>query len=435
MTTIPRSEPAIPGSQLGSRGRAWAIVAMIVLLMMINFGDKAVMGLAAKPLMEEMGLDATRFGAVSSSFYLLFSLSALVVGFVSNRVSTTTILGVIALLWSLATLPILILAAVPMLYLSRITLGGAEGPTAPIAAHAVQKWFPEQSRAVPTALTTMGGALGLAVTAPTLTYFITNHGWRSAFAVLAVAGLLWAAAWSVIGKEGPYRTYRSGAVGLTTDPIDEHVVSHRRLFTSRTWLGGLIGGMGAYWALAVATAWLPTLLERGRGYSTSKTALLVAVPSVFAAVAILAVPFVSERLIRRGISARLALGVTAGVTVLIAGVAAIAAGHTSGPLLIVLVAIAFGLPSAFYPLSFLMCGRISPVRQRGAVMATATAVTTLTGVVAPVVTGRVIDAAGGPEAAFTRVFLIAGVILIVCGAVSAAALHPDADARRFDLQR
>ncbi|WP_019203724.1 MFS transporter [Tsukamurella sp. 1534] len=414
--------------------RAWAVTLMIVVLMMINFGDKAVLGLAAKPIMAELGLSATQFGGISSSFYLLFSLAAVIVGFVSNRVSTTTILGVIAVLWSLATLPVLLAASVPMLYASRIALGGAEGPTAPMAAHAVQKWFPENARAIPTALTTMGGALGLAVTAPTLAYFIANHGWRSGFAALAIVGIVWAAAWYVIGKEGPYREYSSTAEARATSTSEERTVGYARLFTSRTWLGTIVAGAGAYWALAVSTAWLPTLLERGRGYSAQTTAVLVSSPHIVSAVAILVIPLVSERLVRAGVSARWSLGVLAGAMVVLAGVCAVFVGHTSGTVLLVLVAVAFGIPSAFYPLSFLMAGRISPVKQRGAVMATATAIVTMTGVIAPTVTGRIIDAAGGPAAAFDEVFLVSGAILLVCRIVGAFAMHPDADARRFGLR-
>src|SRR5450631_78150 len=55
--------------------------------MFINFADKAVLGLAAQPLMAELKLSPEQFGLIGSAFFLLFPLSAVLVGFVTNRVA------------------------------------------------------------------------------------------------------------------------------------------------------------------------------------------------------------------------------------------------------------------------------------------------------------------------------------------------------------
>ncbi len=73
-------------------GRAWLIVAMLFCFMLVNFADKAVLGLSAVPIMQELGLDHTEFGLIGTSFFAFFSLSAVLVGFVVNRVSTTWVL-------------------------------------------------------------------------------------------------------------------------------------------------------------------------------------------------------------------------------------------------------------------------------------------------------------------------------------------------------
>ena len=65
---------------------AWAIVALLFLFMMINFADKAIIGLAGVPIMTELNLTPKQFGLVGSSFFLLFSVSAVVTGFIVNRV-------------------------------------------------------------------------------------------------------------------------------------------------------------------------------------------------------------------------------------------------------------------------------------------------------------------------------------------------------------
>ncbi|ALG83229.1 hypothetical protein [Gordonia phthalatica] len=70
---------------------------MLLLFMLINFGDKAILGLAAKPLIADLGLTAEQYGLLSSGFFALFSISAIVVGFVANRVRSKVLLCVIAL--------------------------------------------------------------------------------------------------------------------------------------------------------------------------------------------------------------------------------------------------------------------------------------------------------------------------------------------------
>lgn len=420
-------------------GRAWLVTALVVVLMMINFGDKAVLGLAAQPIMDELNLTATQFGGVSSSFYLLFSLSGLCVGFISSRVSTKTILGVIAISWSVVTLPILLVATLPVLYASRILLGAAEGPSAAMTAHAVQKWFPAGKRALPTAMTSVGGGLGLVVMAPLLGYFIANHGWRSAFLVLTVLGVAWAAVWMIVGREGPYAVYESSRHGTPSTEHDTAAPAEKRvryltIFTSRTFLGGLIAGIGVYWALAFATSWLPALLEKGRGYSAQTASFLVSAPSVLSVIAVLVCPVVSERLMRRGVSTRGALAIPAGALVAVPGVAGLFVGGAHGGLMVALICIALGLPGAYFTLWFLNIDRISPVAQRGAVLGTGIAVASLAGIVAPIVTGRLLDGAGGTEQGFGTAFAVTAAALIICGLVGMFAMHPDKDAERFGLR-
>jgi MFS family permease len=67
--------------------RAWTITGLLFLCMLVNFADKAVVGLAAVPIMQELELTPKQFGLVGSSFFFLFSLSAILVGFVANRVA------------------------------------------------------------------------------------------------------------------------------------------------------------------------------------------------------------------------------------------------------------------------------------------------------------------------------------------------------------
>jgi fucose permease len=65
---------------------AWGITALIFLFMLINFADKMVIGLAAKPIMDELKLSPEQFGLIGSAFFFVFPFAAVAVGFITNHV-------------------------------------------------------------------------------------------------------------------------------------------------------------------------------------------------------------------------------------------------------------------------------------------------------------------------------------------------------------
>ena len=175
--------------------RGWIMTILVTILFMINFADKAVLGLAATPIMRDFHLSPTQFGELSGVFFLLFGISGIIGGIVSTRVSTNKILLVLAVLWGIAMLPVIMAPTLAMLYANRIALGAAEGPTSPIITHFVQKWFDEAHRTLPTSVSYIGGGLGLFVAGPLLTWSIFHWGWRVTFGLLAIVAVLWAIMW------------------------------------------------------------------------------------------------------------------------------------------------------------------------------------------------------------------------------------------------
>jgi ACS family D-galactonate transporter-like MFS transporter len=60
---------------------------------------------AAVPIMRELGLSPRQYGALGSSFFLLFSISGILVGFAANRHSTRRIILLLGLVWALVQFP------------------------------------------------------------------------------------------------------------------------------------------------------------------------------------------------------------------------------------------------------------------------------------------------------------------------------------------
>ena len=143
--------------------------------MLINFADKAVIGLSSVPIMQELGLSHARFGMLGSAFFLLFSLSGIVVGFLSNRVGTKTLMLVMGVIWAAVMLPMSGVSSFAVLLGSRVILGAAEGPAFPVAMHAVYKWFGDAHRTLPSSVVASGAAFGAGIIAPMITWIVVHH--------------------------------------------------------------------------------------------------------------------------------------------------------------------------------------------------------------------------------------------------------------------
>src|SRR5215471_7278230 len=181
---------------------SWLMVALLFLFMLVNFADKTVIGIAAVPMMQELRLSPREFGLIGSSFFLLFPVSAVVTGFIVNRIQTRWALLVMGLVWALTQFPMIGTVGFAAIAACRIALGAGEGPAYPVALHSTYKWFPNELRTLPTAIVAQGAGIGILVALPLLNWVIVRYSWHWAFGVLGIAGLAWSAAWLVLGREG-----------------------------------------------------------------------------------------------------------------------------------------------------------------------------------------------------------------------------------------
>ncbi|MER5252265.1 MFS transporter [Streptomyces sp. NPDC002855] len=437
-----------PASPEFDRRRAWLITAMIVTFMLINYADKSVLGLAAVPIMDELDISNSTYGLISSSFSILFSLSGLVVGFVSARVSSRALLFTMALLWAVAQLPVLVVAAVPTLIAGRVLLGAAEGPAASMSMHALYKWFPYDRRGLPSALQISGAALGTLVAAPVVTWLITAFGWRSAFAALAVTSLTWSLIWWRVGHDGPFGQSRphpgdsetggsggsGGSGGTSTAQPRELRLPYRKLLLNGTVLGSIAGAFGASWALALSHAWLPAYFRTQLGMTPGGAATVISGISAFSFVLLLAVSPFADALNRRGVSSRWATGAPQGIAVVVAGLAMASLSFVGdGWLQVLVIGVAFGGHAIVFPLHYMTTAAVVPTHQRGALFGIVAATGTLPGLIAPVLTGHLLDTAGSQSAGYTASFLLAAAVMLLSGLTALLYIRPDRDARRLGL--
>ncbi|WP_031011098.1 MFS transporter [Streptomyces sp. NRRL F-5727] len=406
--------------------RAWVVTGMLVVFMMINFADKAVFGLAADEIRADLGLSATDFGLANSAFFLLFSVAAVVVGLLADRVSAKWLLLAMALLWSVAQVPAALGGGLAVLIGTRIVLGAAEGPAFPVAQQAALAWFPNDRRNLPGALVTLGVTLGVITAAPGLTWVIQNHGWRSALWVVAGVGLVWAVVWYVVGADGRFRESDGGKAASTGSRAWP---AYRRVFGSRTWIGTTAAYFASYWCVALMLVWLPSYLKNALGHSSATAGTLVAAPWALGAVALLGQAALTGWLMRRGVGSRWARG-RVGAGLLFVGALcflAVPLADGSGAKTALLVA-GCGLGGSFATVAVTTVAELAPAARRGGALGTMNAVVTTAGLIAPTLMGRMVDAQG--TAGYQNA-VVASAVLLLLGAVAAFTLiDPARDAAR-----
>ena len=421
------SADRLSGIPESDRSEAWLIVALLFLFMVINFADKAVIGIAAVPIMQELKLSPTEFGLIGSSFFLLFSASAVITGFVANRVQTRWVLLVMGIVWAVTQFPMLGTVGFTTVLACRVALGAGEGPAYPVALHAAYKWFPNELRTLPTAIVAQGGGVGIMVALPLLNWVIVHYSWHWAFGVLGFVGLTWVAAWLVLGREG---SLISAAAREGTPSVER--VAYTKLLLSPTIVSSWCAGFGAYWGLSQALSWQGAFLIKGLGFAQGSIGLLGALPAGVSVVMVIAAGWLSQQLLARGISSRVARGLFGGACVALGGAAlAIMPYVPSTSLKIALTTIGVALPSVIYVISNAVVAEITPTAQRGALLAIGTAISTSAGLLAPYVMGSVVEKAATPLGGFNTGFMICGFIMLTCGIVGMALMRPEREAIRW----
>ncbi len=404
---------------------AWRITFLLFLFMLLNFADKIVVGLAGVPIMTDLKLEPDQFGLLGSSFFFLFSISAIAVGFLANRTATRWVLLTLALIWAIAQFPMVSNVGFTTLLICRVILGAGEGPAAAIATHAIYKWFPDEKRTLPTAVLSQGSAFGIILAVPALNWLIVHYNWHYAFGALGIAGLIWVLAWLVLGKEGPL-------VPAAVAAAEEQRIPYFRLLTSRTFVGCCAASFGAYWALSLGFTWFTSFIVKGLGFSQQQAGLISILPWIFGSVVVLMTGWISQVLMARGSSTRVARGVLGAVPLIVGGIILAVLPYVDGAgLRIALLVAGSGLSGSIYVVCAPMISEFTPVSQRSAVISIYGAIYTLAGIRAPAVMGNMVQRASGLIDGYMIGFTINAVILVVSGLLGLLLLWPNTERERL----
>ncbi|HWB62001.1 MAG TPA: MFS transporter, partial [Chitinophagales bacterium] len=165
--------------------------------MIDGFFRREMLGLPVGAVLTDA--DVARFkemmGYVDGAFKAAYAIGFLIVGYFIDRIGTKRGFSISLFIWSLAGLLNSIVGSVRGLSAVRFMLGIGESGNFPSAVKAVAEWFPKKERSLAAGFFNAGANVGIILTALAVPYITIHYGWRAAFMLTGLLGLVVLALW------------------------------------------------------------------------------------------------------------------------------------------------------------------------------------------------------------------------------------------------
>jgi len=250
----------------------FVVVAWLCGLAGVLYLDRICMSQALKPIRDEIGLSNTQMSYVAMAFTLAYGIFEIPTGRLGDRIGARAVLTRIILWWSAFTMLTGVAFGFISLLVVRFLFGAGEAGAYPNAARVISRWFPTGERGRVQGAMLTAAQLG-AVSAPYLAAILIDRaGWRWAFIVFGLVGVLWAAGFWLWFRDEPAQHARVNAAELNviragTEAQALHVepIPWQAVFrTTGIWLLGLAMISSAFNSYFYYT-WFPTYLQDARG--------------------------------------------------------------------------------------------------------------------------------------------------------------------------
>lgn len=195
MTAAGETAPASESRRPFRHSLRWAIGGLLFTSTVINYLDRQTLSILAPFLKVDYHWTNTDYAAIVIAFRIAYSLGQTVCGRLIDRVGTRRGITLTVGAYSLVSMFTPLARGLYSFAFFRFLLGAGESANWPAATKAVSEWFPKSERGLATALFDSGSSIGGAI-APFLVLGIyTRWGWRPAFIVPGVLGILWLILW------------------------------------------------------------------------------------------------------------------------------------------------------------------------------------------------------------------------------------------------
>lgn len=424
----------------------WIVVALIFAITVINYIDRSAISYAIGDIAR--ALDFSQHdkdilsGFILAAFSLGYMLTTFFGGIFADRYGARLTLFWAALVWSIAIGLTGLAMGFVMLAGVRVLLGVAEGPNFPAMNRGVADWLSSHERAIALSNSLVAVPLALAIGAPIATQLILHVGWRGMFVVLMLLGLAWLPLWWWLFRDFPEhsRFVNSAELQHIRDgrQVDRSIAGktlHQRrrrmrglwkfLLSNPTLLANDWSFFVFGYFLFFFMTWLPSYLEKAYHLDLKQVGVFAILPWLVAALLLWACGYLSDALLRKTGSLRVARSHPIWISQLLAGLCILPVIFVHDlTVMLVFISLAVGLSmsanAAFYAVN------VDVARERaGTALGVMDTFFAISGFAAPLTTGWIV----GVTQSFNTAFWLLALLALSSAVVVILFHHPDRSAR------
>jgi MFS family permease len=246
------------GGRGGPQRSGSLVLAVLLLAYIFNFLDRQILGILASSIKADLHLTDAAFGKVAGlAFALLYSVLGIPLAYLADRTSRSGVIAASLALWSAFTALCGTAIGYGQLFLYRLAVGiGEAGGVAPSYA-LIADYFPPEKRARALAIFSLGVPIGLGGGSYIGAHLAAWFGWRTAFLIMGIAGIILAPILRIVVRDLPRAAAAAAQPPLAT-------------------VFPLLARKPAFWLLAFASSasslcgyglavWTPSVLMRSFG--------------------------------------------------------------------------------------------------------------------------------------------------------------------------
>ncbi|MGF6534058.1 ACS family hexuronate transporter-like MFS transporter [Paraburkholderia sp. GAS206C] len=402
--------------------KKWVIAAMLFIGGGISYLDRAALSVLAPLVVLDLKLDPASLGVVFSVFFVGYAFCCMAGGMAADRFGPRKVIVCTMLTWSLFCGLTGVATSFASLLVIRLFFGMAEGPFLSTSSKIICNWFPVTQRSTGISIAMSGTTLGGAIAGPIAGYLAFSHGWRVSFSIIALFGVVWTVGFMFVAKDKPDRSPVSEQDAVDARRIDGTTSAKTVLsyLANPAVLATAVGYFGFAYLLYFFLSWFPSYLTMERHLSLKDMSAVSVIPWVMGFFGYMGGGLITDALCRKTGRALYARKVVLVTSLLIAGICVALAGCA---LTATMAAGLMGFSVFFLYVSancyFAIILDMVEASRVGAVGGFIHMIANFAGVLAPVITGFIVQATGS----FTSAFLLAGGVALV-GSVSVAVLVP-----------
>jgi MFS family permease len=286
-----------------TKKQSWTIFWLLFGLYMFDYMDRMIIVSLFPFLKQDMGLTDAQCGLLISSVYWSILIFSFPVSILVDRWSRTKSISIMAAFWSMATLACAFTKTFPQLLITRTAIGIGEAGYAPGGTAMLSANFPKEKRArilgFWNASIPLGSALGIGIGG----FVAHNFGWRHAFGLVAVPGIILAIIFYFVKDYKTIQLTKKSKTGLETKM---QFIDMARQFThNKTLLCNNIAFTLNVFITTSLLTWLPTYFHRFNNLAMDKASMKASSIMVLAIIGAPLGGFLSDMWMKKRENARL----------------------------------------------------------------------------------------------------------------------------------